>query len=705
MYYPVSPDPALAAAQKASGKPPAGQPYGIQVPGSKRPGYTAVYRRFDVGVGPLPRTADPEVTTMFQAFEAAVRKYPNNKCLGWREQDKATKKWGPFVWMDYKTMHSRKNNLGSGLMYLNRKHGVTADKFPNGIWSQNRPEWQIADFACMSQACWSVSIYDTLGPETAEYIINHGELVTVIASLKHISTLLSIKHKVPTLKVIISMDPLDDGEAPGHSKKALLSAWAAEKGVEIYEMTEVEELGRQHPRTMVAPGPDDNITINYTSGTTGNPKGVQLTHRNCIAAATAAARSQMYLTPTDVILSYLPLAHIYARCVENQALWAGAGIGFFHGNMLELLDDIKELRPNTFISVPRLYNKIANAIKEATIEQPGVKGALSRHVVSVKMEQMKNGGTNQHAFYDRIWSNKVRAAMGFDRCRGMVSGSAPIAPEVLLFLRAVFSNDFIEGYGLTETYAVALGQSKQDNSAGNCGAPAPTLEVKLRDVPDMGYTSTDSPRPRGELLIRGHTVFAGYYKSPEQTAAAIDADGWFATGDICSIDDTGRFSIVDRVKNLLKLAQGEYVSPEKIENVYLANMPIFVQGLIHGDSFQTYLVAVMGVDRVAFAKFAGGVLKKAIDPLDTAAVIEACGNKQVRVALLKEMDRVGKSAKMAGFERVKNIHLCLDPFTIENDLLTPTLKMKRPPAVKVYKEVIDKLYEERNAEAPEKAKL
>jgi long-chain acyl-CoA synthetase len=468
------------------------------------------------------------------------------------------------------------------------------------------------------------------------------------------------------------MDPLDAGEAPGHSKKDLLSAWAVEKGVELYSMADVEVIGQQNPRPLSPPAPEDAITINYTSGTTGFPKGVLLTHANCIASCSCAMASNMYQTPYDVMLSYLPLAHIYGRLTESAGLWGGAAIGYFHGNMLELLDDIKVLRPTTFISVPRLYNRIANAIKAGTIEAPGIKGILSRHAFAAKMEHMKITGSNKHALYDRIWANKVKAAIGFDRCRAMVSGSAPIAPSVLLTLRAVFGNNFIEGYGLTETYAVALGQLTQDNSAGNCGAPSITVELKLRDVPDMGYTSADKPHARGELLVRGHTLFKGYYKDPEATAQVFDEDGWFATGDICSVDDIGRFSIIDRVKNLLKLAQGEYVSPEKIENQYLANFPMLAQGLVHGDSLQTYVVGVFGVDRAQFATFAGRVLEKTLDAADEKALLAACADKKVRKAVLKKMDKIAKRTKLAGFERVKNVHLCLEPFTIENDLLTPT---------------------------------
>lgn len=701
-----SPDPILAAVAKNSGLPPAGTPHGVIVPGSQQPGYTPIYRSQKVGTtGPLPKTLDPSITTMHEAFEAASKKYPDNKCLGWREQDKKTRKWGPYQWMDYKTVQQRRLDLGAGIVQVHEELGLGLGKFPVGLWAQNRPEWQITDLACMSQSLFSVSIYDTLGPDTAVYIINHAELTCVVASLQHIPTLLSIAPQCPGLKMIISMDALENGDLPGHSKRDLLTAWAAEKGVNLYSLDQVEAIGAKSGRGPNPPSPDDAITINYTSGTTGFPKGVLLSHMNCVAAASCAMSSNMYQTCYDVCISYLPLAHIYARVCENTTFWGGGAIGYFHGNIAELMDDIKTLRPTTFISVPRLYNRIFNAINEATVEQSGIKGALSRHALSSKMANMKTTGSNRHALYDSIWSNKVKAAIGFDRCRAMVSGSAPISPDVIQTLRCVFSNNFIEGYGMTETYAVALGQLTGDNTAGNCGPPSMAVECRLRDVPEMGYTSQDKPHPRGELLVRGNTVFKSYYKQPDVTASVFDADGWFATGDICSVDELGRFSIVDRVKNLLKLAQGEYVSPEKVENNYLANFPVLAQALIHGDSFQTYLVGIFGVDRAHFAGFAGKVLKMHIDPADTKTLEKACANKAVRVAVLKEMDKVAKRTKLQGFERVRNVHLCIDPFTIENDLLTPTLKMKRAPAIKLYKEILDGLYEETNRESPEKAKL
>lgn len=532
------------------------------------------------------------------------------------------------------------------------------------------------DLACMSQSLFTVSLYDTLGPSATEYIINHASLPCVAASLPHIPTLLKLKPMLPTLKVIISLDPLDQGEPDGYSKQAMLSALAEDLNVQIYSIDQVEAIGASLGTPQYnPPAPLDIVTINYTSGTTGLPKGVLLSHAAAVAAASAAL-SAVSMTGQDVFLSYLPLAHVYERMSEHGALWGGAALGFFHGDILALADDLKALRPTGFMSVPRLYNRFGGAIRAATTSQPGVKGALARHVVSTKLKALETPesprATNRHAVYDRVWGRKVTAAIGLDRVTHMISGSAPLDPSLHQFLRVVFGNSFMQGYGLTETYAVSLVQLSDDFSAGNCGGACPVNELCLSSVPEMEYLVTDKPQPRGELLIRGNSLFSGYFKNEEETKKAILPDGWFRTGDICAIDPRGRFQIIDRVKNILKLAQGEYVSPERIENVYLSHLNFLSQAYVHGDSIQTFLVGIFGIMPEPFATFATKVLGKRIHMEDTEALGLACQDQRVRLAVLQELDRVGRKNAFAGFERVRNCYLYLDPFTIENELLTPT---------------------------------
>jgi long-chain acyl-CoA synthetase len=525
----------------------------------------------------------------------------------------------------------------------------------------------------MSQGLFTVSLYDTLGPDATEYIINHASLACVVTSLSHVTALIKLKPRLPTLKIIVVLDGLSAGELPGESKGELLNSLAADVGLSIHYIRDVEALGEKNPMPYNPPQPEDITTINYTSGTTGPPKGVVLTHRNTVAA-TCASLIVLGGDPKQILCSFLPLAHIYQRLGEHAALGSGAAIGYFHGNITELVDDIKALRPTIFAAVPRLYNRFGNVIRGSTVEQTGLKGALSRHVVSTKMAALKDkhNPTNKHALYDRIWGKKVAAAVGLDRCKVMVSGSAPIEPHLHQFLRVCFSNNFTQGYGLTETYAITLVQLEGDYTSGNCGGVVPTSECCLLDVPDMEYFSTDKPYPRGELLVRASTMFREYFKNPEETAKAIDSEGWFHTGDICSVDELGRFKIIDRRKNVLKLAQGEYISPERIENVYLANCSWLATAYVHGDSHQSFLVGIFGVTPDTFAAFASKVLGEKVDETDAAAMQRVLKDKRVERAALKELDKVGRKNKLNSYENVRSIRLFLDPFTVDNELLTPT---------------------------------
>lgn len=665
---------AVERAQAIIPPPPPGAPYSVSLPGSEQPGRSAVYRHWRHKDG-LLYTLDADVKSAHDFFEQTANRSPNNKCLGRREYDPQTQKWGGYLWETYGEIQKRRANFGAGLKQIHEAVGVNGSQYGVGLWCQNRPEWQIVDLACMSQSLYSVSIYDTLGPDTTEYIINHSNLTCVATSLPHIPTLLKLAPKCPSLKLIVSLDPLSNGtELPGTSKADLLNAMASEAGIQIHYLRDVEALGERSPRPYHAPKPSDTVTINYTSGTTGPPKGVLLTHTNAVAAASASLCICRQIK-TDVLCSYLPLAHIFQRVTEGSALWAGSSIGYFHGSILELVDDFKLLRPTAFTSVPRLYNRFGGAIKAQTVEAPGFKGSLSRHIVDTKQANMAlpaGKASNTHFLYDRIWSKKVSAALGLERARTMVSGSAPLDPSLQQFLRAVFANNLLQGYGLTETYAIATAQLEGDFSTGNCGAASPASELCLQDVPDMEYLSTDKPYPRGELLIRGPTVFAGYFKNEEETAKALTEDGWFRTGDICSIDELGRFKIIDRRKNVLKLAQGEYISPERIENVYLGNLPWLAQGYVHGDSSRAQLVGIFGIQPDLFAGFLEKSVGIKVEATDLKGLEAAAHEKKVQVAVLKAMRKTGQKAKFNNWEHVRALRLRLEPFSIENELLTPT---------------------------------
>ncbi|WKT38665.1 AMP-dependent synthetase/ligase [Fusarium oxysporum f. sp. vasinfectum] len=667
--------------------PPPGKPYGIPVPGTERPNRTAAYRHWAVGDGPLVTALEPGINSTHDVLERSARKWPNSRCLGTRHWNQATQQWeDKYDWISYGDFDARRKNFGAGLVEIHKAINYSPEKYGVGLWSQNRAEWQIADFGIASQSLYSVSLYETLGPDTTEYIINHAEM----------------SPRLPGLKLIVSLDPLEQGELASHTKASVLNEIASHHGIQIYSMTQVEEIGAKSGRAPRAPSRNDICTINYTSGTTGNPKGVLITHGNAVSAI-AGGRTNGNVSSKDVHLSYLPLAHIYGRLIDQIAVAEGAAIGFFRGDILGLVDDMKILKPTGFISVPRLFNRFNSAIRTATIEADGVRGALSRRVIDTKKANMRlppGKASNTHFLYDRIWTPKVKAAVGMDRVHSMVSGSAQLDPDVQEFLRAAFANHFAQGFGMTETYAVGSIQARGDFTTGNIGGPMCCVELCLESVPEFDYTVNDKPNPRGELLLRGPVIFREYYKNAEETEKTLDADGWFHSGDICEVDKMGRFKIIDRKKNVLKLAQGEYISPERIENVYMGSTNLINAAYVHGDGTQSSLVAIFGIDVENFAPFASKILQETIAPNQVADLRLAANDPKVKAKFLKVLDGIGKKHKFNSFEKVRNAHLEIDPFTIDNGLFTPTLKLKRPQAAKAYREHIDRMYEELAAQEP-----
>ncbi|KAM3476417.1 hypothetical protein MY8738_006943 [Beauveria namnaoensis] len=692
-----------------SAPPPVGTPHALPIPGSERPNRTAVYRHWRFRDQPLLTKLEPEVESVHDLLELAIKKYGSRKALGVRKWNPATQEHeNKFEFMTYAEMGERRKNLGAGIIDVVQQAGYTNSKYGVGIWSPNTPEWHLTDMACTSQSLFSVSLYETLGPDTTEYIINHAELPVVACSANHIPVLIKLASRVPTLKIIVSLDALDKGEHKDKNPGNILKNIAAESGLKLYEIQELEEIGLKSGRGFRPPTWNDLTTINYTSGTTGPPKGVVMHQGNAVAAINGA-RSMGNVQANDIHISYLPLAHIYGRMIDQLALVSGAAVGFFRGDVLGLVDDLKLLKPTSFPSVPRLFNRFNSAIKAATVDAPGFKGALSRHVIDVKkgyMRQPPGSTTNTHFFYDRLWTKKVRAAVGLDNARSMISGSAQLDPDVQEFLGAAFGNEFRQGYGMTETYAGATVQLSRDYSAGNLGPPLPCLELCLESVPDYNYSVDDKPNPRGEVLMRGPTLFQGYHKNDEENQKVLEADGWFHSGDIGEIDSLGRLRIIDRKKNVLKLAQGEYISPERIENVYLGNTNIVATAYVHGDSKESTLVAIFGVDPENFPPFASKVLGRTVAAGDVAGINAAAREPKVKEAVLKVLDKIGRGHKFNNWERVRNVHLLLDPFTPDNGLLTPTLKLKRPQAAKAFREDIDRLYAEIKAtEEPSKFKL
>jgi len=520
-------------------------------------------------------------------------------------------------------------------------------------------------------------------------------ITAVIASQEKLPSLLRIveRGQCPDFKhiILLPLQPFD--------KKPAKEVKVETKAVTIWSFEQVEKLGAEKKHPPCPPSPDDIFTLCFTSGTTGVPKGAILTHRNMVSAVSAAYEHGMQPHPEDVHISFLPLAHVFERLNMGVFTACGAAIAFSRGDTTLLMEDIEEAKPTIFIGVPRLFNRVYDKVL-ANVESGGaVKRALFNRGLTSKLDALNRDGTVTHALWDRLVFSKVAARMG-GRCRLMVTGSAPIGGEVLRFLRVAFACNVIEGYGQTESASLTtINPIWDQKSVGSVGVPVPCCEIKLVDVPEMNYTAKDVingvPCPRGEIWVRGPNVFQGYWNDPEQTAEALAPGGWLRSGDIGMWLPDGTLKIIDRKKHIFKLAQGEYIAPEKVENVY-QRCKYVAQCFIYGDSLKPWLVAVVVPDEEALQEWA-----KQNKVQVTGGLKELIKHPAVKPLIEAEMQQVAKEAKLNGFEQARAVHLHPDPFTVENGLLTPTFKLKREAAKKAFAKEIADMYAQ--IEAQEKA--
>eukprot|EP00246_Nothoceros_aenigmaticus_P012198 TRINITY_DN365_c0_g1_i5.p1 TRINITY_DN365_c0_g1~~TRINITY_DN365_c0_g1_i5.p1 ORF type:complete len:366 (+),score=55.60 TRINITY_DN365_c0_g1_i5:332-1429(+) len=354
------------------------------------------------------------------------------------------------------------------------------------------------------------------------------------------------------------------------------------------------------------------------------------------------------------------------------------------------MDDMQVLRPTLFTSVPRLYNRIFDRINATVKSSGGLRERIFRVAYNSKREALSKGNTPS-PIWDRLVFNKIKARLG-GRVRIILSGASPISSEVLEFLRICFGGRVSEGYGMTETSCVITTQDEGDTESGHVGSPNPACEVKLEDVPEMNYTMDDKPHPRGEICVRGPILFKGYFKDEQQTREIMDNEGWLHTGDIGLWLPGGRLRIIDRKKNIFKLAQGEYIAPEKIENVYVRS-EFVSQCFVYGDSLNSNLVAVLVIDIETLPLWAKATGIKHANDLE-----KLCSDPVVKAAVKADMDRIGHESKLRGFEFARAIALVHEPFTVENGLLTPTFKIKRPQAKVRFEREIEDMYAEIAAE-------
>ncbi|KAF7665661.1 hypothetical protein LDENG_00135990 [Lucifuga dentata] len=606
-----------------------------------------------------------DTRTVYDMFQRGLKISGNGPCLGFRNPGE------PYQWISYTEVAEQTQLLGSGL--LAKGCQPNPQQFV-GIFAKNRPEWTISELACYTYSMAVVPLYETLGVEAMIHIIHMAEISVVICDREEkAAALLENKEKgaTPSLSCLVLFN--DFSEAFVQRARSC--------GVEVLKLTELMDLGQQNLRDPLPPQPQDLAVVCFTSGTTGKPKGAMITHGN-IASNTSSVikilEGSFVIKQDDVSISYLPLAHMFERMIQVTMFCHGARVGFYQGEISLLMDDMKTLKPTFLPVVPRLLNRIYDKVL-SSVTSP-LRRALLHYAVRRKQAELNSGVVRNNSLWDKLVFNRIQASLG-GNLRFALTASAPISPTVLSFLRATMGCLIFEGYGQTECTAGCTFSVPGDWTAGHVGAPLPCAMVKLVDIPEMNYFAKNG---EGEICIRGPSVFKGYLKDPERTAEALDSDGWLHSGDVGLWLPNGTLRIIDRKKHIFKLSQGEYIAPEKIENVYMRSIPV-LQVFVHGDSLESYLIGIVVPDPEVLVDWAK-------ERSFVGSYKELCQNPDVKKVILEDMRAVGKEAGLKSFEQVKDIHLHPEMFSIANGLLTPTLKSRRADIHRVFQEQISNMY-------------
>jgi long-chain acyl-CoA synthetase len=606
---------------------------------------------------PTPHAVADEPTTIVEVFERALRLHARADVLNYKRE-------GLWRSISSEDFVRRVRRVALGLYALGLRRGDRA-----GLLSESSPEWVIVDLGCQYAGVVNVPVYPTLAPPQVCYITGDSG-----------ARLLFIENREAYERVRESVEV-----CAGLTHVVLMRGEAA--GVEgLLTLGELEargaELERARPLLLEelsdAVGAEDLATIIYTSGTTGEPKGVMLTHWNVVSNLTATSE-RLAFTPEDVVLSVLPLSHVFERGAMYMYLHHGAKI-YFAESMERIGDNMREVHPTLVVAVPRLFEKIYERIKDKAAAGGQVKTAMLMWAVGTgkRWARLASGKRRvpaglalQHAVASKLVFSKWREGVGGEM-RLFLSGGAALPEELgLIFYGAGLP--IVQGYGLTETSPVITVNDAEDNRIGTVGRPIHHVEVR---------TAAD-----GEIETRGPNVMRGYYNKPEATREVFTDDGWFKTGDIGHLDAEGYLSITDRKKELFKTSGGKYIAPQPIEQRIKKSR--FVNQVVLVGNGRKFAAALIVPDWEMLRSYAQ---HKGLDLKTTA---EFCRHPRILDLYQRQVDSLTQD--LSRFERVKRVALIERELTVGGGELTPTLKVKRRVVDEKYRDVIDRLYAEAEA--------
>ena len=562
----------------------------------------------------------------------------------------AAKKIGPGRWQNVTTgeFHERVVSAAKGLIALGIAKGDAVT-----IFSSTRLEWGILDFALAAVGAVSVPIYDTDSAPQAQRIMNDSAVKLAFAdNRERFDRLDSVKDHCPALKQILMLE--------GNALGALEGLGVAVSDEELNERVATVRA-------------DDLATIVYTSGSTGNPKGAELTHKNFVSITITASQAlhEVVLDDHPRLLLFLPLAHCFARFIQYASIASDDGVVGYLPDTKSLLPDLRSFEPTYLLGVPRVFEKVYNAASHKA--GAGWKGRLFvKAAEAARVWSRKEQAGEQHTFaeiaerakYETLVYRTVRGALG-PKIKYVACGGAPLSLDLAHFYNGI-GLPMIQGYGMTETAAPFAATRVTDNVIGTVGQPAPGSSIRISD--------------EGELQVKGPNVFRGYHNLPEKTAEAFTADGWLRTGDLASIDDEGRITITGRIKDIIITAGGKNVSPIPLEEE-IAKCPIVEHCVVVGDQ-HPFIGALVTLDPESLALWLPAHGLSTETPVDRLAT-----NAAVREEIQQYVDKANATVSRA--ESVRKFAVLDTQFTQENKCLTPSLKVVRPAVNRVFADVID----------------
>ena len=492
-----------------------------------------------------------------------------------------------------------------------------------------------------------IGFYDSMGDSSVDYCLKQTKLETMFVSAAYLKKMLDMRENnmAQFIRNIILFDSDQSTQAQTERAQSL--------GINVMSLDAVREEGRGASANVEIDtsslARDDIYMLNYTSGTTGDSKGVKISHWGVLSSATIYMELST-MTREDVLIDYLPAPHVFDQFMFIAAMICGASQGYYQGNPLKLAEDCQMLQPTFFPSVPRLYNKFYEKIKSTFDAATGCKAWLINRGLSSKQYGLTQQNTASYSSgcYDMLVFGKVAKLLG-GRVRRMITASAPISKDVLELMKIAFSCPVMEAYGLSETSGAVTVTDVDDPISGTVGGPIKHTAIKLKDLPDMDYRITDKPYPRGEICIRSPCVTPGYFMRPDKTAEAIDAQGYLHTGDVGVVYPNGAIKILDRCKNIFKLSQGEYVAPEKVENI-LVQSNYIQQIMVYGHSLESVCVAILVPSKDALAQWCQENGK------DMATVFQTQDADFIKV-LMEEINQLGTLRKLNSLEKPKALYI------------------------------------------------